>query len=331
VFKKVISLVMISLLAGTLVAYTSPTKASESGSAEDESKVKWPETMGIVVATEAAGNTDFNARILAEKLAQKLETKFVISNIPDNAGVTATHLVKDAANDGSKVLFFHSAFAVNQLSGATDYGLDAYEFAGITAMSPGNVLVVSSDLSINSLEELIAYSQENPGQLDMAVEIGATSQAVALLLKSIGLDVNIIGAAGAGDRLASLVGGSVDVTLAPYGDAEAYIRSGMLVPLALDGLNNLEEVNLKSITNLGHDIGFPFYYFFAFPKGTDQALVQEFSNALKEIIEEDQHYAETIYRAYYQSPVYFSPEEGLEKIEEVYATLGKANFSQNMN
>ena len=323
--KNSVHLVIVLITVWIISCITLKTKASAT---ENSNEIKWPEKVEIVVAAEPAGDTDFNARILAEKLAQKLDTTFVISNVPEENGLRASRLVAEAANDGSKVLFYNSAFAVNQLSGISPYGLEDYEFTGIAAESPGNVLTITSDLGINSLEELFEYAKMHSGELRIAVHIGATSHAMASLLRSVGLDAKIIGAGGSNDRLAQLVSGTADITLVPYGLIKDYVEAGILVPLAIDSNEDLEEVEIKSFNNLGYDIGFPFYYFFAFPKGTDPALVQAFTNALREIVEEDPSYANTIYQAYYQQPVYFNPTEGLKRFEEVYQTLGKAEFPE---
>lgn len=321
-FKKVSCLLMMLLLAVIAVG------CGKSGDTGNKSAVKWPKNVEIIVPAGAGGDSDYNARLLAEYLSKKLEPTFVVSNVSGNGGVTGTRQVKNAANDGSKVVFYHSAFVVNQLCGASDYGFDAYEFACIAAMNPGNAIIVNSGLGIKTLEELFDYTKKNPGKLKMAAQTGATSHAVALLLKSAGLDINIVDAGSAADRLAALLGGHVDVILAAYGSIKDYVAEGTLVPLALDGMSDLDEAGLKSVSNLGYDIGFPFYYFFAFPKGTDQALVREFSNAVKEIVLGTGEYPETIYKSYYQSPVYFNTEDGLKKFEQVYSLLGKVDFSQ---
>lgn len=233
--KNVVLLVMMLALTGIATSTAMETKAFPRQNTEDTSESELPERIEIIVATEAVGDTDFNARVLANKLSQKLGTTFVVSNVPGEGGVAASRMVHDAKSDGSKVLFYHSAFAVNQLSGLSDYDLNDYAFAGIAGMNPGNALVVNAGLGINSLEELFAYTKENPGQLRMAVEMGATSYAVALLLKSVGLDVEIVDVGGGSDeRLASLLTGRTDVTLAPYGVIEEYVEADIVVPLALD-------------------------------------------------------------------------------------------------
>lgn len=320
--------------SGTAAATTAAAAAETKAAAESTAataEVKWPKNVEIVVPGSAGGDTDFNARALAQKLSEKLPANFVVSNVNGNGGATGTRQVKDAENDGSSVVFYHTAFLVNKVSGTTDYGFEAYNFASIAAMSMGNVVTVNASLGINTLEDLYKYTQEHPGELKMAAQTGATSFAVAMQMKKAGFDMNIVDAGSAADRLAALLGGHVDVILAAYGSIKDYVTEGTLVPLAMDGENDLvvedQNINIKTLVNQGYDIKLPFYYFFAFPAGTDDALVDQFNSTLKDIIENDADYQKQIYDAYYQKPVFMPREEGLAKYKEIEDLLNTVDFS----
>lgn len=337
--RRFICLVMAAALACTTTACSSSkgTETSAAGQASDNkgeaaAEVKWPKNVEIIVPASAGGDTDFNARLLAQKLSEKLPANFVVSNVNGNGGATGTRQVKDAEPDGSSAVFYHTAFLVNKACKATDYGFDAYNFAAIAGQSAGNVVTVNSSLGINSLEELMEYSKSHPGELKMAAQTGATSYAVAMQMKNAGFDINIVDAGSAADRLAALLGGHVDVILAAYGSIKDYVKEGTLVPLAMDGEMDLvvadENIDIKAIHNLGYeDIKLPFYYFIAFPKGTDDALVSQFNDALKDIIENDQEYQNQIYSSYYQAPTFLPGEEGLEKYAEIDELLKNVDFS----
>lgn len=163
----------------------------------------------------------------------------------------------------------------------------------------------------------------------MAAQTGATSYAVAMQMKNAGFDVNIVDAGSAADRLTALLGGHVDIILAAYGSVKDYVSEGQLIPLAMDGKDNLEAegVSIASMQSQNYDICLPFYYFFAFPAGTDDSLVNEFNAAVKEIVETDEAYQKQIYETYYQKPVYFEKQAGLDQYQEVYKLLENVDFS----
>lgn len=334
-FKKAISMILAASMVCSLTACSGGAKASGAqGGGGSEAGAAWPKNVEIIVPAGAGGDTDFNARLLAQKLSEKLPANFVVSNVNGNGGATGTRQVKDAANDGSSVLFYHTAFLVNKACGTTDYGFEAYDFASIAALNVGNVVTVNSSLGINSLEELYAYTKAHPGELKMAAQTGATSFAVAMQMKNAGFDVNIVDAGSAADRLAALLGGHVDIILAAYGSVKDYVQEGTLVTLAMDGEDDLvvaeEGIDVRAIHNLGYeDIKLPFYYFFAFPKGTDAALVEQFNAAVSEIVNNDTEYQEKIFTSYYQQPTFYPGEEGLSKYAEIEELLKDVDFSAN--
>ena len=324
--KKFGVLKKLALFAIILVVVSGISFAAGTAEEQTAKVAKWPKNVEIVVPAGAGGDTDFNARLLAQKLTAKLGVNFVVSNVSGNGGATGTRQVKNARNDGSSVLFYHSAVVVNQLTGAADYSFDAFDFGCIAAQSRGNCITVNSNLGVKTLPELIAYSNQHPGELKIAVQIGATSHASALLLKSVGLDATIVDAGSAAGRLTALLGNHVDIILAAYGTIKDYVDAGELVAVALDGLFDLDEVGVKSVESYGFNIGFPFYYSFSFPKGTPATLVQQLSDTVKEIVENDKDYQNRIFKAYYQKPVYYNSVDGLAKYQKVHELLKDVSF-----
>lgn len=326
-FIKTKWIVLVCFLTfATCLAFANGT-SDKSANSKNEASEKWPSSVEIIVPAAAGGDSDFNARLLAQKLSPKLGTNFVVSNVNGNGGATGTRQVKNGKTDGSTVVFYHSAVVVNQLSGATDYGWDAFNFACIAAKSRGNCITVNSKLGVKTLPELIDYSKKNPGKLKIAVQVGATSYASALLLKSVGLDATIVDAGSAAQRLTALLGNHVDIIFAAYGTIKDYITSGELVAVGIDSQEDLTEANVKSVESYGYMIGFPFYYAFAFPKGTDDKLVKEFSDAVKDIVTNDKDYQGKIYKAYYQIPTYYDSINGLAEYQKVNDLLKHINFS----
>lgn len=328
-FKRMVCMVLSGVMVCSLAACGNSAKSSSTTQAGDV--VTWPKNIEIIAPAGAGGDTDFNARLLSQKLGERLPSNFVVSNVTGNSGATGTRQVKDAKNDGSSVLFYHTAFLVNEASGTTDYGLDEYSFASIAAKNPGNVLVVRADLGITTLEELQAYTKANPGKLKMAANTGATSYAIALQMKQAGFDMNVVDAGGGADRLLAVLGGHVDVILAAYGVIKDYVEEGALIPLAMDGEEDFTDetlgVSISAFHNLGYEeIKLPFYYFFAFPKGTDEALIQQFNDTLKDIIENDADYQKKIYDAYLQPPFYLDFTDGLKQFDEVKDLLNKIDL-----
>lgn len=124
------------LAAALLVAVTGCGGAKDKGKTAN-TKAKWPKNVEVVVPYGAGGDTDFNARLLSQKLSKKLGTNIVVSNIKGNGGATGSRKVKDGKKDGSILLFNHTGFAVNKASKASDFGFDDFSFASIVGLNPG--------------------------------------------------------------------------------------------------------------------------------------------------------------------------------------------------
>lgn len=332
-FRKAVSTLIAVAVSVSLLACGASASGNSGAKDAAEAEVKWPKNMEIVVPAGAGGDTDFNARLLADKLGKRIPgVNFVVSNVNGNGGATGTRQVKNAKNDGSSVVFYHTALLVNKASGATDYGFESFRFACIAAQNVGNVLTIRSDLGIKTLEELKAYTEAHPGELKLAAQTGATSYAIAMQMKAAGFALNVVDAGSAADRLAAIVGGHVDLILSAYGSIKDYVQKGQLTPLAMDGENDLvvetQSIDVKAFKNQGFpDIDLPFYYFFAFPEGTDEKLVEAFDIAVSEIVNEDAEYQQKIYDSYFQKPFFQNAEDGLKTFGEVETMLSKLDLS----
>ena len=315
--KKTFAILMVAILAMSF--------AFASGANESDAEAKWPKNVEIVVPAGAGGDTDFNARLLAQYLQKEIGSNFVVSNVSGNGGATGTRQVKNATPNGSSILFYHSAFVVNKASGTVDYGFDSYDFSCIAAMNRGNVIVTKPEYNFKNMADLKAYTQAHPNKLKIAIQTGATTYAVAMQLND-GFLLNPVDAGSASARLAAILGGHVDVILAAYGTVKDYVSEGSLSVIGSDSPYDLEEAGIISNKNQGVNATLPFYYFFAFPKGTPANLVAEFTETVGKIINTNEEYQQKIYEAYYQKPTFIPGEEGLKLYAEVEEMLKGIEF-----
>ncbi|RGZ00397.1 tripartite tricarboxylate transporter substrate binding protein [Clostridium sp. AM58-1XD] len=301
----------------TEAAKTEAERAEEAGGSKT-TDTAWPtKTLQLICPFAAGGDSDANARWAAQYLTKELGIDVVVVNTDGNGGAVGARAAKDAPNDGSTALISSSAFITNELSGAIDFGLDEFEFACICAENPGNIICVNKDLGIADFQGLIDYSKANPGKLKMAYNTGATTHAIALQILDAGVDATLVDAGGSSDRIAALLGGHVDVIINAYGSVKDYLASGDFVGLGLTGTSNAEHIpDYTCLKEQGFNVAFPTYFFIAFPKGTDPELPKKVSAAMKNIIENNEEYANAIRDAYMQSPTYFDGEEGRKLLDE---------------
>jgi tripartite-type tricarboxylate transporter receptor subunit TctC len=121
----------------------------------------------ILVPFAPGGAVDTTARILTQKMTERLNWNFVVENRPGGNGFIATTAVKDAPADGYTLLMAHTGeFSVNPgLFPNVPYDLER-DFAAITMVSDAPMLfLASSQVPFNNLQELVAAAKAKPGAI----------------------------------------------------------------------------------------------------------------------------------------------------------------------
>ena len=298
---------------------------------EPDVEINWPASVEFVVPAGPGGDTDFNARILAAELSDRLPPNFIVSNVTGGGGGIGLREVATSPADGSRAVVFHSAFMVGQHVGTVDFGFEAYDMVGIIAASPGFVLVAREELGITTMEELRAATEANPGQLRLGIESGAFSFALAALLVEAGFDMNVVDAGPGAERIAAMLGGHVDLIVLAFGPLADHIYEGTFVALGIDGATDLEVEGFDIIPSF-HGAGIldrimPFYYFMAFPAGTDPNMIAAIQAELTDFIFNDADYAAAIASSYRQIPTFIPGDEALAAFDLLDQVLSTIDFN----
>ena len=121
----------------------------------------------VIVPFAPGGVVDVTARILTQKMTERLGWNFIVENKAGGNGfIAVTHAAKAAA-DGYTLLCAHSGeFAVNPaLFPNVPYDLDR-DFAPITMISDTPMLLVAGAKEpYNNIQELVAAAKKDPGKL----------------------------------------------------------------------------------------------------------------------------------------------------------------------
>ena len=121
----------------------------------------------VIVPFAPGGVVDVTARLLTQKMTERLGWNFVVENKPGGNGFIAVTQAAKSAPDGYTLLAAHSGeFAVNPaLFPNVPYDLDR-DFAPITMISDTPMLIVANIKEpYNTLQELVATAKKDPGKL----------------------------------------------------------------------------------------------------------------------------------------------------------------------
>jgi tripartite-type tricarboxylate transporter receptor subunit TctC len=190
----------------------------------------------IIVGFAAGSAFDILARLIGQRLSERLGQPFVIENRPGAGGNIGTEAVVRARPDGYTFLIAGSPDAIN----ATLYDKLNFNFirdiapvAGI-ARAP-NVMVVHPSFAAKTVPEFIAYAKANPGRISMAsAGIGSATHMSGELFKMMaGVNMVHVPYRGQASALTDLLGGQVQVDFATMPPSIEYVRAGKLRALAV--------------------------------------------------------------------------------------------------
>ncbi len=196
---------------------------------------EYPSKPVRIVAPDAGGTGDFNARIIAQGLAPLLGQPVLVENRPGT--IIAAQTVAKSPADGYTLFAIGSSFWIGVLMQDMPYD-PVRDFAPVTLTTTSpNVLVIHPSLPVKSVRELIALARARPGELNYAASgAGSSPHLAAELFKAMaGVDIARIPFKGAGPALNSLMGGEVQMMFATAGTVAPHMKSRRLRALAVSG------------------------------------------------------------------------------------------------
>ncbi|MGH6765112.1 MAG: Bug family tripartite tricarboxylate transporter substrate binding protein, partial [Bradyrhizobium sp.] len=190
----------------------------------------------FVVGYPAGGATDILARLIGQRLSERLGQQFVIENKPGAGNNIGTQTVVDAAPDGYTVLLVNPANAINASLYANlkfNFIRDIAPVAGFARVP--NVMVVPPDFPAKSVAEFIAYAKANPGTLNMASSGNGTSIHLSgeLFKAMTGVDMVHVPYKGSAPALTDLVAGQTQVMFDNLPSSMGFIKACKLRPLGV--------------------------------------------------------------------------------------------------
>lgn len=211
----------------------------------------------IVVPFLAGGTVDSTGRILAQKLSEQTGQQFIVENRGGAGGNIGSEAVAKSNPDGYTLLHTAPTLVVNQfLYNNMPYDADK-DFApiGLFAVTPV-VLMVSNDLPVKNVDELIAYAKANPGKVSFgSAGVGTIPHLAGELFKSLAkVEIVHVPYKGTSAAMNDLVGGHIQVLfdLLPSslpqinaGRVRAIGNAGATRPAVLADLPTIAEQGVK--------------------------------------------------------------------------------------
>jgi tripartite-type tricarboxylate transporter receptor subunit TctC len=190
----------------------------------------------ILVGFPAGGVTDIVARLIGQRLSERLGQQFLIENRPGAGSSIAAEAVVRAPPDGYTLFLATSSNAINASLYEKlnfDFIRDITPVASIVEDSL--VMEVNPGIPAKTVPEFIAYAKANPGKINMGSSgTGTPPHIVGELFKMMtGVNMVHVPYRGSTPAVADLLSGQVQLLFDPLASSIEHIRAGTLRPLAV--------------------------------------------------------------------------------------------------
>ena len=211
----------------------------------------------MIVAFAPGGPTDAMARLLADKLGDKLGQRVIVENRPGGGGNIGYESVAKSPPDGYTIAFIDPSLTVNP-SLYTPAKFDAErDFTPISLAVRGpTVMTVPAAHEAKTVGQFIALARQKAGKATYgSAGTGTPPHLNAEFFKaSQGLDIVHVPYKGAAPAMIDLVAGRIDLMFLNIGSAKGQIESGNLRGLAVSG--TARATPLPNVPTFG-EAGFP--------------------------------------------------------------------------
>lgn len=266
-------LVCVTLPAGNAAAQTYPNRAIQ-----------------IVVPFPPGGSVDVIARLIGQKLSQRVGQSVIVDNRAGATGMIGAGHVAKSAPDGYTLLLgttgpITMSPALNQ-SMAYD---SAKDFAPIIEVGATALLmVVPPSLPVKSLAEFVTYAKARPGKLNFVSSgTGTTGHLAGEMLKLMaGLDMTHVPYRGGAPAATDLLAGRVDLMFQLTPQMQPYVASGQLRALGITSLKRSKAVPEVPTMIEGGLPDFEIVTWFGFlaPARTPESIVERLNSEISQAV-----------------------------------------------
>ncbi len=210
----------------------------------------------IVVPQPAGGGFDFVARVLSDKMAQRLTSGVVVENRTGSGTLVGTDFAAKSAPDGYTLLLGSVSNMVLNVGMYKNLSYDPvkdFEPLGL-AVGYSYTLVSRKDAPQKTLAQWIEYAKANPGKVTFASAGSGSGQHVvaAALWHLAGVTLTHVPYRGAQAAYTDLIGSRVDLFFDLLPTARVHVDSGELIALAVSGPQRLATLpNVPTLRETG--------------------------------------------------------------------------------
>ena len=243
----------------------------------------------IIVPFSAGGAVDGPMRVIAQELSKRLNQQVIIENRPGAGAMIGSEAVAKSPPDGYTLLLASqtNAISASLYSKLSFNPIDDFAPVSLLGREPG-VLVVHPSLPVKTVQELIDYAKERPGNVDYASSGNGSGQHLfaAMFGYMAGIKLSHVPYRGSGQATTDLVGGQVKVSIPGLAGMMGHIKGGKLRPLAVTGTHRSPQLpDVPTLDESGLK-GYSAYVWMGLlaPKGTPAPIIAKLYRELVAVL-----------------------------------------------
>src|SRR5438128_9302137 len=243
----------------------------------------------MIVPFTPGSATDTMARPVADKLSSAFGQLVLIENRPGAGGTIGIAALAKSPPDGYTLAVVSTGHVVNPVLYANLPYDTLKDFAGVAPLAGlPSVLVVSPELGVRSVHDLVAMAKAKPGQLNYATAgIGSAAHISAEKFRmAAGIDAVHVPLKGSPESLTETMGGRTHYTWTPLTTAVGQIRGGQLLALAVStGKRSAALPDVPTIAEAGFPRGeFNFWVGMLAPAGTPRDVLGRLNSEIQKAL-----------------------------------------------
>jgi tripartite-type tricarboxylate transporter receptor subunit TctC len=239
----------------------------------------WPnKTVRVVVPFGAGATPDTIARLIADRLQQKLGQNFVVENKPGASGMTGTDAVAKAEPDGYTIgISIGGPLAINTLL-FSKMPYDPFkDIALITLLTnQPSALTVPASLGVNSVAELVEMLKKDPGKYNFgSIGNGSLSHlAMEAIAQKSGTKLVHIPYGSSPQAMTAVLRGDVQMAVMPAISVLPHAQTGAVKMLAITSAKRSALLpDVPTLKESGIDVEADAWNGMIAPAGTPEAVL----------------------------------------------------------
>ena len=258
----------------------------------------WPtaKPITLIVPFGAGGNVDVTARLIGQKLSERLKQTVIIENVAGAGGIVGVEKAVRAAPDGYTLLLgADSPIAIAKLvsPAAVRYdGVKDLAPIGLVTTAP-MVIVARPGLPVNNLADVIRLAKEKPGQLSYATSgVGTVLHLTMELIKDTSKIYMVHGPyRGGAQIMTDVIGNQVDLAMVVSVTATPHIHGKKLKGIAVT--DGRRVASLPEVPTVAETPGFKGFDMVSWtglfaPAQTPTAVVERLNRELMAVLHTDE-------------------------------------------